>query len=129
MSRIFPRGLVIFCTGNLFILYINFGKKHQFYEPTVQKPLDQFQCKFDFLHLEWVFFAHEKALTSNPSNMSRRFPRGLVIFCTGDLFFIYINFGKKIIFTSLPFKSHWTNFNANSILYNFRGYSLHMKRP
>jgi len=81
--------------SDLLFLYKNFGKKHQFYELTVQKPFDQFQCKFDFVQLERVFFAHEKALSPNPSNMSRRFPHGLVIFCTGDLFFLYVNFGKK----------------------------------
>jgi uncharacterized membrane protein len=60
--------------------------------------------------------------------MSRRFPRGLAIFCTGELLFLYINFGKNINFTNLPFKNHLTKSNANSILYNLRGSSLHMKR-
>jgi hypothetical protein len=49
-----------FSSGLLF-LYINFGKKHELYEPTVQKPIDQFQCKFEFVQLERVFFAHENA--------------------------------------------------------------------
>jgi hypothetical protein len=36
------------------------GKIHV-HEPTIQKPFDQFRCKFDFVQLEMVFFAHEKA--------------------------------------------------------------------
>jgi hypothetical protein len=48
-------------SSDLLFLYINFGKNHQFNEPTVQKPFDKFQCKFDFVQLEKVFFAHEKA--------------------------------------------------------------------
>jgi hypothetical protein len=66
MARSFPRGTAIFSTSDLFFLNINFEKKtHQFYDPTFQKPFDQFQCKFDFVHLIMVFFAHErlKALT------------------------------------------------------------------
>jgi hypothetical protein len=48
-------------SSDLLFLYINYGKKHQFNEPTVQKPFDQFQCKFNFVQLERVFFAHENA--------------------------------------------------------------------
>jgi MFS family permease len=33
--------LVIFCTGDLFFLYVNFGKEHHIHEPTIQKPFDQ----------------------------------------------------------------------------------------
>jgi hypothetical protein len=58
--------------------------------------------------------------------MSRRFPHGFVIFCTG-IYFIYVNFGKKrFIFTSLHFKIHLINSNANSILYNFEGSFVHV---
>jgi hypothetical protein len=51
------------------------GKNHV-HEPTIQKPFYQFRCKFDFVHLEVVFFAHEKAKGSDPRKMSRRFPKG-----------------------------------------------------
>jgi hypothetical protein len=47
--------------SELLFLYKNFEKKHQFYELTVQKPFDQFQCKYDLVQLERVFFALEKA--------------------------------------------------------------------
>jgi hypothetical protein len=50
-----------FCTGDLFFLYVNFEKKHHIHERTIQKPLDQLRCKFDFVQLERVFFANEKA--------------------------------------------------------------------
>jgi hypothetical protein len=45
------------------------------------------------------------------------------------LWHFYVNFGEKIMFTSLPFKNHLTNSVANLILYNLRGSPLHMKRP
>jgi hypothetical protein len=48
-------------SSKMLFLYINLGEKHQFYEPTVQKPFDQFRWKFDFVQLERVLFAHEKA--------------------------------------------------------------------
>jgi hypothetical protein len=47
-----------------------------------------------------------------------------VLFC--DLFFLFINFGKNINFTSLPLKNYLTNFVANSILYNYGGSSKHV---
>jgi hypothetical protein len=36
------------------------GKNHV-QEPTIQKPFDQFRCKFDFVQLERVIFAHKKS--------------------------------------------------------------------
>jgi hypothetical protein len=38
-----------------------FLEKNHFHEPTIQKPFDQFRCKFEFVQLERVFFAHKKA--------------------------------------------------------------------
>jgi hypothetical protein len=37
-------------------LYKFRGKKHQFYELTVQKPFDQFRGKFNFVQFWRVFF-------------------------------------------------------------------------
>jgi hypothetical protein len=122
----FPHGYVI--SSDLLFFVYEIREKHQSYDPTVQKPFDQFQCKFDFVQLERVFFAHAKACNPNLSNMSMRFPRGLVSFCTTDLFFLYVNCVKNIIFTSLPFKNHLINSVANLILYNLRGSSLRMIR-
>jgi hypothetical protein len=45
-----------FCTCDLFFLYVNFGEKYHFHEPTLQKPFDQFQCKFNFVQLWSVYF-------------------------------------------------------------------------
>jgi hypothetical protein len=48
-------------SGDLLFLYIkciHFREKDHYFE---QKPFDQFKCKFDFLQLERVFLAHEKA--------------------------------------------------------------------
>jgi hypothetical protein len=39
-----------FCNGDLFFLLYKFREKQQFYDPTFQKPFDQFQRKF-FLQL------------------------------------------------------------------------------
>jgi hypothetical protein len=61
--------------------------------------------------------------------MSRRFPRGLVIFCTGNLFFLYINFGKNINFTSLSQGTCPGDFRMTlSFLCKFRGKN-HVHEP
>jgi hypothetical protein len=52
------------CPGDfrmaLSFLFIFRGKNHV-HEPTSQQPFYQFRCKFNFVYLEVVFFAHENA--------------------------------------------------------------------
>jgi hypothetical protein len=51
-------------------------------------------------------------------------------FCSNDLFFLYINWINNTIVQSQSFKNHLSYSNANSILYNFGGSSLHnIKSP
>jgi hypothetical protein len=38
----------------------NFSKKHHFHEHIVQKPIDQFRCKFNFVQLWRAFFTCSK---------------------------------------------------------------------
>jgi hypothetical protein len=110
-----------FCTGDLFFLFINFGKNH-FHEPTVQKSFDQFRCKFNFVQLWRVFSTRFKFKRSNLEHVQEI----SAWYFAAEIFLIYLNCGKNIIFTSLPFKNHLTNSVANLILYTFGGSSVHV---
>jgi hypothetical protein len=98
----------------------------QFKIQLLKNTFDWFRCKFDFVQLWRVFFTYCKFKIPNPRNMSMRFLRGLVISWTGDLFFPFINLGKNIIFTSLPFKDYWPISLQIQFWYNFGRSSLHI---
>jgi hypothetical protein len=71
---------------------------------------------------------HKKGPKPLPNDMSVRFPRGMAIFASGDLFFLYIKCIKNIIFYSQPLRHHSSDSVPNSFLYNFGGSSLYKMR-
>jgi hypothetical protein len=119
MSRKFPRGLVTFCNGDLFFLYVNFGKNIIFTSLPFKNHLMNSVANSILYNLigSSLHMIRLKALTQGTCPGDFRMAGSL----SSDLLFLYINFGKNFNFTSLPFKSHLTNSNANSILYNLRG--------
>jgi hypothetical protein len=91
MSMRFPRVMAIFWIGDLFFVYINVLTKHHIQEPTLSTPFVWFCCRFVFVQLWGVFFLQNENQSPSPNYMFMRFPPGMAIFWTGDLFFVYIN--------------------------------------
>jgi hypothetical protein len=125
MSRRFPHGLIIFCTALYSFSIMNFGKIIIFTSLSYKNHLINYVANLILYNYggSTLHVLSFKALTQWT--------------CPGDFrmdssflhrgCFFYVNFGKRnIIFTSLPFKSHLINSNANSILYNFRGSFVHV---
>jgi hypothetical protein len=119
MSRRFPRfvlSLGQFRGKNIIFTSLPFKKQVIYYVAN----FILYNLRGSSLHMK-----RHKALTQGTCPGDFRIARSF----SSDLFFLYINFGKKNInFTSLPFKSLLTNSNTKSILYNLRGSALHMKR-
>jgi hypothetical protein len=97
--------------------------------PTVQKPFDQFRCKFNCVQFWRVFFTCLKFKSPFPGIFSRRFPHGLVILCTGDFFLSLRQFREKHHFhehtVHNPFDQFLCNFNFVQ-RYSYGGSSLHV---
>jgi hypothetical protein len=93
-SRKFPRGMAILWTDDLFFVYIKYRKIHNFLYPTATTPFVWFRCKIIFVQLWRVFCEQNEQQSPNRNNYSRKFPRGMAIVWTGDLFFVYIKYRK-----------------------------------
>jgi hypothetical protein len=113
--------MVLICSGVLFFLYIKCIKNTIFLsQPFIQHLSDSYadSILYNFGGSS-VHNIRLKALTQ--AICPRDFRVAWSLFCSGDLFFLYIKCLKKNIFLSQPFKHHLSDSNADSILYMFGG--------